>query len=427
MEPLAEAFADLDKMDREGQQPYEKHETKSSKNSLKSSATESPESPTSQDTKEEESTATDAEKSSETPETPQKPPEQPPGAKEPQSRAQLRDAYDSIKKRVRNELEPKIKQLEARVQEYESNAPAVPKEVAEKLNALEKRNGELEQHMRFVDYSKSKEYQEQFWNPYVKQWQTSLRELKGLQLKLGDKDEVTGEPKYREISEQDIQYLANLDPAARRQQVKQLFPDDAQEVMRHINEISRLFDASQDALKNARSNAENYSRQQQLQQQQWQQQHSALWKNANQTLAQKYPERFAPTEGDTEGNQWLDRGKALADLVFSPQDVTPEQIEMLPKVFKDLIQADKPLSERDRTFLYSIVRNKAMNHDRLEFRLHTAKARIAELETALKEYESSAPDNVPAGAKTTKSTKGFMVEANEELEAMDRKHSALGV
>lgn len=430
-EKYADAFAELDQIDK-GEKPSTPRETRSSKTSTRSTATESKESSTSRDSSTEGQSATDADKGLATgaetpPEGGQKPPEQPLGSKEPQSRAQLRDAYDTMKKRVRNELEPQIKQLQAKIQEYESNAPAVPKEFADKMAAVEKRNSELEQHMRFVDYSKSKEYQEQFWNPYVKQWQTSLRELKGLQMRLPQKDEVTGEAKYREITEQDIQYLATLDPAVRRQEVKQLFPDDAQEVMRHINEISRLFDASQDALSHARTNAESYSKQQALQQQQWQQQHASLWKSTNEAFAQKYPERFAPTDGDTEGNQWLDRGKALADLVFAPQDLTPEAIALLPKAFREVVQADRPFGDRERTMLYSIIRNKAMNHDRLEYRMHKLQAENAELKKSLEEYEKSTPDNVPAGSKTPKSEKGFITDANEELDAIDRKHAALGV
>jgi type II secretory pathway pseudopilin PulG len=240
-------------------------------------------------------------------------------------------------------------------------------------------------------------------------------------MKVADAD---GKETVREVTETDLQYFASLDPASRRTEINRLFPEDKEEVKRHINEISRLYDASQAALQQARQQADGAAKNATEGQRQAQANRASLWKQTNEGLAAKYPAWFAPAENDAEGNTLFDRGRALADLVFSPQDLTKESLDLLPKSFAETIRAGKTFTQEQLVRMHSIIRNKAANHDRLAHQLHAAQSRIEELETSLKEYEESGPDGGRPRSRVPASGKDYMGEAAAELDAIDRAHPA---
>ena len=113
---------------------------------------------------------------------PKKPDDQPPAKPdEPPARpvkaAELRTAYDNLKKEKREVLEPKIQQLEAKLKELEARQPEDTKPLLEKMTAAEKRAAELEHHIQLSDYEKSKEYQEKFYLPFLREWTDAIESL----------------------------------------------------------------------------------------------------------------------------------------------------------------------------------------------------------------------------------------------------------
>jgi len=89
-----------------------------------------------------------------------------PDEKPPVKAAELRTAYDSLKKKVKEEYEPKLQkltQLEREVTELKQTTPQLDKAQQERVAAIEKRNQELEAHIKFKDYEESSEYKEQYW------------------------------------------------------------------------------------------------------------------------------------------------------------------------------------------------------------------------------------------------------------------------
>ncbi len=75
--------------------------------------------------------------------------------------------------------------LEKEVAELRSKSAEPPKELTERLSAIEKRNQELENHIRFVDYSKSQEFVDKYQKPYEDAWARAITGLKGLKISLG--------------------------------------------------------------------------------------------------------------------------------------------------------------------------------------------------------------------------------------------------
>ncbi len=348
-----------------------------------------------------------------------KPKDDKPKDDEPKTNPELRTAYAALKDKVAKD-EPKLKrlpELEAKIKELESRDETTTKATQQEIESVKKRNTELEQHMRFVDYEKSTEYRDQFQKPYEDAWGSALRELKGLTMKI--EDPKTGEEIVREVTQADIAYFANLDPATRRTEINRLFPEDREEVKRHINNISTLAEKANAAREKAKGEAETHAKTQTEAQRQSQAQRAKLWKQTNESLATKYPKWFGKDEGDPEGNALFDKGKAFSDLVFSPTDLTPERIELLPQMFKEAIQSSKPFSQEALVKLHAIAANKLANHDRAITKLKAATARIAELEKSLKEYEDSGPDTILPGARRN----GAVEEQSDEdeLRALDRR------
>lgn len=342
-----------------------------------------------------------------------------PEEQKPVKAAELRTAYESLKEKVKKEYEPKLAkltQLEREVAELKVKTPELDKAQQERVASIEKRNAELEAHIRFKDFEQSKDYQENHWKPYQQAWASAIHELKGLTMKVDDP--TTGESVTREVTQADLQHFASLDPATRRTEINRLFPDDKEEVKRHINQISHLYEKSQEAKEKAKAEAETHAKTQTEQQQQFQQTRAKLWRQSNETLATKYPNWFNKVEGDNEGNTLFDRGTALADLAMFPQDLTPEKISQLPKSFRESIESQKPFSQEQLVKLHSIVRNKAANHDRLAHQNKSLTARVAELEKSLKEYETSGPDGARAG--NLQGVEGELT-ADQELDAMERR------
>jgi Predicted transmembrane and coiled-coil 2 protein. len=337
----------------------------------------------------------------------------------PKTPAELRKRYEGLKDKIAKEYEPQLKELptlRAKLKELESRDESGAKLIQEEVESIKKRNAELEQHMRFVDYEKSAEYQEQFHKPYVDAWSSALRDLKGLTMVV--EDPKTGEESRREVTQADIAYFANLDPAARRTEINRLFPEDKEEVKRHINNISTLAEKSHAAREKAKTEAEKHATTQTEAQRQSQANRVKLWRQANKTLASKYPKYFAKDEADAEGNAVFDKGSAFADLIFSPADLTADRIELLPPLFRDAIKSGKSFADHEIVKLQAIARNKLANHDRAIRSLKTANARIAELEKSLKEFEDSGPDNIGAGSR--RRDIGEALSADEEFDAISR-------
>lgn len=349
----------------------------------------------------------------------EKPKDAKPKEDEPKTNPELRKAYDSRGEKIK-EYESKLKrlpELEAKVKDFESRDETATKATQDKMSSLEKRNAELEQHIRLKDYEKSKDYQDQFEKPQEEAWAIALRELDGLTFKV--EDPKTGEEVIQKLTPNFISHLANLEPGARRSEINRLFPGDKEEVKRHVNQLAHLADMADKAKKKAKDDAETHAKTQTESQRQAQANRARLWKSTNEALATKYPKYFAKDEADPEGNAVFDKGSAFADLVFSPTDLTPERIELLPKMFKEAIEAQKPFTQDMVVKLQAIAAKKLANHDRAITKLKAAQARIEELEKSLKEYEESGPDKVPTGAR-----RNGLVEVmsdEEELRALDRQ------
>lgn len=330
--------------------------------------------------------------------TPPAAPGTPPEPPEPTKINDLRSAYSTLKKRVKDELEPKIQSLEAKVKETATANPAEIKALQTRLEAAERRRDELETRISELDFQSSKAFEDKYRKPYVQAWNDAMADLKELSVELENGT-------TRAATQEDLLKLANLPLGEARKLAKQLFGDSADDMMAHRRKIIDLSNAQAAALENARTEAVERAKTMESDRRTNGEKMQGLWKEANSQISAKWPKMFAPVEGDQEGNDLLTKGTAMADRLFAPTEETA------------------PKSPEEAVRLHALMRNKIANHDRLALWLKKARERIKELETNLAEYEGSNPNGGldGGGAPDGGASRGFLEDVERELDELDKK------
>lgn len=275
-------------------------------------------------------------------------------------------------------------ELEVRLAEVEKRAipEAKWKEKETALETATKRLAELEDEIRYVNYSKSKEFSEKYQQPYQAAWNRAMGELGELQITETNQDgDAVGEP--RAVTPNDILELVNMPLGKAMEAAKSRFGDLAQEVMAHRKEIRKLADEQGTALENARKaggeREAHMTATQKAQQAELNEHIVTNYKKFNEeTIADpKYGKFFTPRDGDMEGNQRLAKGYEMADRAFAENPTTPG------------LNAEQRAAIVKR---HAAVRNRSAAFGRLVFENGQKEARIAELQKLVDEYKGSEPN-----------------------------------
>lgn len=254
--------------------------------------------------------------------------------------------------------------------------PVKVKETEERAAKIEARAKELEDHIRFVDYSKSQEYNDKYEKPYQDQWTKAMSELGELTIA----DPNTGQE--RAIAPTDILELVNMPLKDARARAVEQFGDFADDVMAQRKEIRNLFDAKSKALEEARkSGAERMTKQQQefqVRQEALGKEIKTTWAQANESAAkdEKFGKFFTQVEGDEEGNTRLKKGFEIADKAFS---VSPLDPRLTPEQRAEVVR------------LHSAIRNRAAAFGRLSYQNEKLVGEVAALKAELDKFKGVQP------------------------------------
>lgn len=289
--------------------------------------------------------------------------------------------------KIVKEKEAKLKEMETRVADLEKMR--LTPERQKQIEGIEARAKLLEEEIRFVDFTKSQEYLDNYEKPYIDSWQRARLDLSELT--------VQGPEGERPINDQDILDLVNMPLQQARAAAVEKFGDFADDVMQHRKEIKQLSQKSNDAILDARTKGAERDK---LRREEFQQKSAAMdseittgWTKANEKVLthEKYGTYFKPVEGDQEGNQRLAKGFELADRAFSENPRNPN------------LNAEQRAAIIDR---HAAVRNRCAAFGRLVFQQGQSKTRIAELEAQLATYKGATPATggsaapaAPAGEK----------------------------
>lgn len=239
-------------------------------------------------------------------------PVEPTEPQRPVKAAELRVAYDNLKKEKKEVLEPKIQQLESRIKELETTTPPDTAALTEKLAKTEARNKELEEHISFVDYSKSAEFHEKYQKPYTEAWTRAVSDFSQLTVTVGDDT--------RQGTADDLLYLANLPLSEMDAKAEEMFGRSAARVLRHVEKVRELSDAQNRALADAEKKGGEWQKNRTTQILQAHEQNQKLWKQYNGEIAARFPKMFGPIDGEQRGNELLAKGFSEADRLFAPKE-----------------------------------------------------------------------------------------------------------
>lgn len=247
----------------------------------------------------------------------------------------------------------------------------LPPEAKEKFTALETRNKELEDEIRYANFSKSKEFSDTYQKPYEEAWTSAISDLK--ELSITNEDGTS-----RQASVQDLLALSNMPLGQARATAKAWFGDSADDVMAHRRTLRELSDKQTKALEDSRKNGSERDQQRRAEMEAKHKAHaeetSKVWHGINEEAVQKY-EFLRPVEGETERNERLEQAVKFVD-----------------DTFKRNIGQAKTQEERDQILKsHAAVRNRAIGFSVLKHENTSLKSKVAELEKALAEFQGSEP------------------------------------
>lgn len=330
-----------------------------------------------------------------TPETPEEPAEKP----QTPPKAEKKNPWKMVE-------EYKARAAKAEQELLETRKGVVPEEQRKKMEqeaeSIRKRNEELESEIKFVNYSKSKEYAEQYEKPYNEAWTKAMEEVGEITVE----DPNTGE--RRNATANDLLELVNLPLGQAREIADKNFGPFADDVMGYRKEIRRLFEAKSKALETARVASVERDKQHLEQVTKMRTEIKTAvddtWAKANATLMEdpKYGKYFKPVEGDENINQRLAKGYQMVDRALNENPHDPR------------LTAEQRASIVKR---HAAMRHRAASFGRVFYELQSATARIAELEAKLSQFEGVEP--------TTEGGGGNPAAPAEPASARDRMFAEL--
>lgn len=308
----------------------------------------------------------------ETPPEPEKTQDEPPAAQDKPAEEPAKPADE--KKlgpwQLKEKWEKTAKTYEREVTELRQKLASLGEVETHKTRAdkAEARAKELEEAIRFVDYSKSEEFRDKYQKPYEQAWERAKVDLAQLTVALPDGQERVATP-------QDMLRLAQLPLGEARRAAKELFGDSADDIMAHYRSIRDTYEAQVRALDTAKK--DGTAREQQLAEsrQRIASESQQLWQESLRSFAEE-DEYLRPKEGDDKWNELLDESTLAIDSAFeqdanNPQLTRDERAAIVKK--------------------HAAIRSQAIAYAPLKLENERLKAEIADRDAKLAAYKKAEP------------------------------------
>lgn len=268
------------------------------------------------------------------------------------------------------------------------------KALSGRMEALEKRNKELEEEISYRDYTKSSEFAEKYKKPFESKLAQVYRNIQDLSVTTEDGTE-------RAATQADFDKVLEAPNSHARELARKLFGDDFREVLQYRRELNELQQNADNEMKNWREKAQERAATKAAEQRKFREMSEATFKKSIDNYTQKYPEWFGEVENDAELNEALHKGFEATDRAQDPSLPLEERIDLL-----------------------AATRLKAASFGRLVMQIKRLQAKVAEQEESLKSYEQSTPGegrgqraaSVGAGAGDDE------MSANDEIDALERRN-----
>jgi hypothetical protein len=258
--------------------------------------------------------------------------------------------------------------------------------LTERAAKAEKRAQELEDHIRFVDYQKSSEFQTKYEQPYVEAWNQAVSELS--EITVADAAAPNGQ---RAVTPDDIWTLVNLPLGQAQDIAEEAFGKFASVAMQHRASIKKLLLERNKAVEDAKTKGGERVQQQrenfQLQMKQTVSEVSQLYQSVTEEImkdpaSSEFLKPFKAEEGrelppeQKEWNEFLEKGYKLVDDGWSQNPLKPGL---------------KPEERREIIARHAAIRNRAAAFGPLKRAHRRALKQISELQKQLDGYKGTTP------------------------------------
>lgn len=297
-------------------------------------------------------------------------------------------------------LHAESEKLKSELQQAKSRKPEEPSEdrkvLDSKLEALEKRNHELEEEISYRDYTKSNDFQEKFKKPFENKLARVYRQVADLYVNTEDGSQ-------RPATREDFDRVLEAGQADARRIAKEIFGDeDFREVLQYRRELNELQQNADEELRSWREKAKERETTRVSEERKFREQAEVTFRKSLDAYTEKYPEWFGEVEGDQELNDALKKGFASVDRSQDRQVPLDERLDLL-----------------------AAARLKAASFGRHIIQIKRLKSRVQELEEALKEYEKSAPgegQGQRASSVSSQSNGDDVGNVNDEIDQLERSN-----
>lgn len=280
---------------------------------------------------------------------------------------------------LKEAAEKKAREYEKRALDAESKLAQMADmdKIRERADKAESRLKELEDEIRFVDYSKSEEFKTKYQQPYEQAWTQAVSDLKELSVTLPDGNERSG-------TVQDLLAIANLPLGEARKRAKEMFGEGADDVMAHYRKVRELSGAQQKALEDARKNGAEVQKQRTEKMSSMASENGRIFQSFVQEDASKH-DFLKPKEGDEEWNSTLQKAQSFVDEAFATNASDPR---LTPEQRREIIRK------------HASIRGRAIGYESMKMENKRLKADLAKRDKELAQYRNGEPDgggNKPVG------------------------------
>lgn len=283
--------------------------------------------------------------------------------------------------------------------------------ITERLTKAEARAKELEDHIRFVDYQKSEEFQSKYEAPYIEAWKGAMQELSEIPV-----NDPAVDGGVRAATQEDVWALVNMPLGQAHEAAKELFGEFANVALGHRKDIKNLLAQRNKAVEEAKTNGSTRIKQAQEAHQaalqktaqdigkQWQEITNSILSDPAMSEFLKpieIPEGKQPTPEEKEWNDFLDKGKSLVDKYWK---MSPLDNKLTPEQRREVIAG------------HAAIRHRAAAFGPLKRMAKRLQKRVKELEKQLGGYQESTPSTTGGGgSQRPTSAKGAKAEFHNAL------------
>lgn len=303
---------------------------------------------------------------------------------------------------LKDKFEKRAKAAEAEVADLRAKLSKIgdAKVLQERLERIESRNKELEEVVRYHDYTKSEEYRSKYEQPMLDAWSQAVSDFRELPV-------VDAEGNTRVATDGDLQALVSLSLGDARRRAVELFGDNAEEAMAHYRKLRGLAAEQRRAIESVKKEGATRDQENSARRQQIAEEVGNRWSEF--VKSDESDSEFLHTkEGDDEWNGALQESKAFVDSAFKAVIDDPK-----------LTSEQRVKLVRDAATVYT----RAAAYPTIELENTRLRSQVSDLEKALAEYKNAEPGRGVPQAPADE-TPGTIASPWDRVRAEIKKRSA---